>query len=115
MAADSPGVEVPVMEVEMTTLDSFVSERTVRPNVILIDVEGAEVRVLEGGRETIRSARPTLLVEVHWLQDSVRGFYERELVPLGYTALDLNWEPYRFQGEPRRDHVVLIPGSARSE
>jgi FkbM family methyltransferase len=35
----------------------------VAPTVIKIDVEGAEMRVLEGGKETISRWRPTMLIE----------------------------------------------------
>lgn len=48
-------------EVEVRTLDSY-AFREVR--AIKIDVEGSEMEVLEGGRETILRDRPTLIVEL---------------------------------------------------
>jgi FkbM family methyltransferase len=48
-------------EVEVRTLDSY-AFRDVR--VIKVDVEGSEMEVLEGGRETILRDRPPLIVEL---------------------------------------------------
>jgi FkbM family methyltransferase len=48
-------------EVEVRTLDSY---RFADVRVIKIDVEGAEMEVLEGGRETIARYRPALIVEL---------------------------------------------------
>ena len=47
--------------VEVRTLDSY-AFRDVR--VIKVDVEGSEMDVLEGGRETILRDRPPLIVEL---------------------------------------------------
>jgi len=47
--------------VEVRTLDSY----AFRPvHAIKVDVEGSEMEVLEGGRETIRRDRPPLIVEL---------------------------------------------------
>lgn len=52
--------------VETITLDDFVFEQRHRPpNFIKIDVEGTEGRVLEGGRRTLNTSRPILLVDLH--------------------------------------------------
>jgi FkbM family methyltransferase len=54
-------------EVPSVSLDSCIySERALRPpDIIKIDVEGAESEVLEGATRTIAEFHPTLFVEVH--------------------------------------------------
>src|SRR5262252_4403222 len=46
------------------TLDAFCRERSMRPDVIKIDVEGAEYRVLNGARELLANHRVTVLCEI---------------------------------------------------
>ena len=54
-------VTVPVMR-----LDTFMGrERVPAPDVLKIDVEGAELQVLQGARALLSKHRPLLLVEVH--------------------------------------------------
>jgi FkbM family methyltransferase len=48
-------------QVEVRTLDSYAFENV---RVIKADVEGSELQVLEGGRETIAKFRPPLIVEL---------------------------------------------------
>ena len=52
-------------QVAITTIDDFCAEEQVRPDWILIDIEGYEVAALCGARHTIASCRPRLVVEMH--------------------------------------------------
>jgi hypothetical protein len=55
------------------------------PSVLKIDVEGAEIDVLEGGEATISTYRPTILIEgPNELWEPMRAFFERHR----YTMFD---------------------------
>lgn len=60
-AATAEQGEVQRFQVEVRTLDSY-GFSDVR--VVKVDVEGSELEVLEGGRETIARDRPVLIVEL---------------------------------------------------
>lgn len=47
------------------TADALIKDGVPRPNVMKIDVEGAELLVLRGAAETIESEGPTVIVETH--------------------------------------------------
>lgn len=51
--------------VRTTTIDDFCSARSIAPDVVKIDVEGAEVDVLRGAGRTLGSGRPVVFVELH--------------------------------------------------
>ena len=46
-------------------LDDYCLRTGVEPHVIKIDVEGADLEVLRGAKQTLRNARPILVIEVH--------------------------------------------------
>ena len=51
--------------VECVALDDFIASVWRPPDAIKCDVEGAEVEVLRGGREMLRSRRPWIVCEIH--------------------------------------------------
>jgi len=61
---DSDAVGSTLVEVPSTTLDTFVEEAGVgRVDVIKIDVEGAEIAVLEGAAHTLAEHHPVVVME----------------------------------------------------
>jgi hypothetical protein len=59
--------------VEALTLDAA-AERYGAPDLIKLDVEGAENMVMEGGRAVMTRHRPVILVEVHGAERSGRWY-----------------------------------------
>ena len=54
-----------LMEVEAIALDDFFDEQGITPDVIKIDIEGAEALALKGLQRTLSKTKPTLFLEVH--------------------------------------------------
>ena len=58
------GLEPTRYKVQAEPLDSIFEGRKLTPGLIKIDAEGAELEVLKGMKDTLRTHRPTLLCEV---------------------------------------------------
>ncbi len=67
---------------EQISLDDFVFTRSVKPEVIKIDVEGAECGVLKGAGVVMRQHRPVIFLSVHAGQLSLFGDSAGELMEL---------------------------------
>ncbi len=103
--------EVPVQRrvegftAQVLPLDSLVRGfGLTRVDFIIIDVEGAELAVLQGAQETLRTFRPRLLIELHGTGDAVLPF----LQGLGYEVAGLVGD------SPDRMHLLALP-AAHSE
>jgi FkbM family methyltransferase len=77
------------------------------PDLLLIDVEGSEIEVLESGLEMITRHRPVIMVEVHYLGQTFIDFVHRTLLPLRYTAATYQGGPLVV--ENKRYHALLVP------
>jgi hypothetical protein len=51
--------------VPVLSLDGYLAHAALRPNLVKIDVEGAEWEVLRGAQRMLLEARPIVLVEIH--------------------------------------------------
>ncbi len=86
--ADDRDARAGSVSVPATTLDAFVAQHGLAPDVLKIDVEGAEMLVLDGGRRTIRERRPVIALSTH--TDALRSECLAFLAGEGYgvSALD---------------------------
>jgi FkbM family methyltransferase len=51
-------------EIQTDTLDSFCAQRNIQPDFLKIDVEGNELKVFQGGIETLKKFKPKIMVEI---------------------------------------------------
>jgi FkbM family methyltransferase len=72
-------------KVEMRTLDSLVSVDLPVPDVIKIDVEGEEERVVRGSLKTLSKFRPIVLCDYN--DDKTLSMLAGNLLPLDYAVL----------------------------
>ena len=74
------------------TLDEFCTQNRLAPDVVKIDVEGAELLVLKGARRTLAKYQPLLFLSIHPAHLKTMGQsteeVERLLRELGYEARD---------------------------
>jgi FkbM family methyltransferase len=113
------------VRVRVTRLDDFVRENRIeRVDFVKLDVEGAELSVLEGATELLRRhSRPVILAEVEDIRTAAWGYRAREIV----TALDdleYQWFQPQLDGKlvpigPEREgfqaNLVAIPKERREE
>lgn len=94
------------VDVAVTSIDDFCTRECIVPDVIKLDVEGAELDALRGARRTIARAGAglRLFVEMHpslWSQMGVtRGDIEVELRTQGLTVerFDAPGDPWSIEG-----------------
>jgi FkbM family methyltransferase len=98
--SDAGQASVPVV-----TLDSWLATNAEQPpHVVKIDVEDAEERVLRGMREILRTARPSLIIELHGTNAVIADVLD----DAGYRHSPLE------VADPTRDapwwvHVLAVP------
>jgi FkbM family methyltransferase len=87
--------------VETVTIDQLIDDGMPPPDVIKLDIEGAEVDALAGMVTTLRRARPTVLCETHGTADKVIALLEAAGYEISFA-----------EGEDASDwnrHVIATP------
>jgi FkbM family methyltransferase len=111
--------DLPRIRVRMTTLDQLRAADLPAPTLVKLDIEGAEVRALNGMVETLRRDRPAIVCEVHTSFDDVcapleaEGYSVRQLDRRERTKAELLAlvEERRFGGASNGDygHILATP------
>jgi FkbM family methyltransferase len=96
------------VEVQTVGLDDYCARHGLRPDVIKVDVEGAEAQVFEGARATLQRDRPALLLSTHG--PAVHAASLAVLADLGYGA-----EAVRGGGIDTADELLCQPVGAEAE
>lgn len=92
-------------QVAVTTIDEGIASGELpAPDVVKIDIEGAEGAALRGMAATLREHRPVLLVEIHDTFAVVRGLLESQ----GYAVTELEGEG--LSDDVRYGYVLGTPG-----
>ena len=90
------------------SLDGFSSSHR-PPTLVKIDVEGAEIQVLEGARSLLETKKPVLIIEVHHQKDlpAVHSI----LSGLGYALEPLRLEAAKIGA---RNYLAFVAGLMKS-
>lgn len=93
------------LDVAVTTIDA-ICDQFGKPALIKLDVEGAEVRALEGAARTLRDLRPTWLIEIH--SSELKAEVSRILGAASYESvmLDRVEDP---NSDPMPQHIIARP------
>ena len=100
-------------EVETLTLDELVFARGAPPpQVVKMDIEGAEGLALAGARRLLGEVAPLLLIEVHG-EEAARAVWE-ELRQAGYRVFTLEHDrEFLAPGEFAKAHILALPPAPR--
>ncbi|MBC7921462.1 MAG: FkbM family methyltransferase [Ferruginibacter sp.] len=97
---------IQVTAVPCLTVDEVVERLDLSPDVMKIDVEGAELDVLKGAAKTLADCQPAIFLSVH--SDQLRESCSKLLEELGYVVETINQEDpnellAKHQGHQKND------------
>jgi FkbM family methyltransferase len=100
-----PGAVIGESKVRVRRIDSLVAEGLTPPSAMKVDVEGAEIDVLEGARDTLRSARPLLFIDLHGTNERVAEI----LSELDYDARVFRGDGIRIGDASWDSQIIALP------
>jgi len=90
------------IEIETTTIDKILEINDDSKIIIKIDVEGGEMKCVEGATRTLQKLRPLLIIEIH------DGFLQK----IGLTRYDIIAYIYKFSYTSLQldgQHLLFVP------
>lgn len=105
----------------VTTVDRFVSERGIAPSFIKCDVEGAEMLVIRGAIDTLRTHKPALLLEMLRKWSAKFDYHPNDLIGLlkglGYACFSIDGQrliPFeRMNDDTTETNFIFLHESQR--
>jgi FkbM family methyltransferase len=91
-------------EVRTVRLDSFLQQRALRPDLVKIDIEGAEFLALKGAMKMLTEHRPMLMIEITCRVAEVFQL----LTSAGYLLFTPDGRPLAGSGEQASDNVCAL-------
>jgi FkbM family methyltransferase len=84
-----------------------------KPQLMKIDVEGAEIEVLSGGLATLAASRPLIVMELHSTNDAICDIleklnYEVALIGSSVPVREANWDAYIIAAPRERAEMVAV-------
>lgn len=98
------------IKVKGITLDSLVKRYEVEPGIIIIDVEGSEMKVLKGAKKSLKKYKPIIISELDDNLLNEQNMNSKELIlflkSLNYSVNDIDGTKptYPFSG-----NIIAIP------
>jgi FkbM family methyltransferase len=87
-------------KVESCTMDSFVFDGSHKPpDIIKIDVEGAEDLVIKGAMQTLRTFSPRILIEIHGPKNAEKVWESMAILQYKWWHINANGEEKQIQHE----------------
>jgi FkbM family methyltransferase len=103
-----------ILPVDCRRLDTYVAGGGPRPNFVLMDVEHAEDRVIQGMAGILDEFHPAIILEIH--SGEKKQQVREELIPHQYILTELSslWE-HQPRKEEEYGHYLAVPGKLRKE
>ena len=110
-----------VRSIPTISLDGYFAESPVRPNIVKIDVEGAESLVVKGMRQIVQQSRPIVIMEYlnypetgPQYREAARllrkwGYEPRQMTPEGTLSPLPDIHKYFAQKNVHSDNIAFIP------
>ncbi|MDY5847200.1 FkbM family methyltransferase [Actinobacillus porcinus] len=104
-------------EIGIVKLDDFASvQRLASLDLLKIDAEGFDLRVLNGAKETIKRAQPAIFIESHYASANGILDYLRQINYQAYWVISDRYQENNFYQSPRRENgfdinLLAIPSS----